>query len=49
MLVCADDRYISVAVDTREELGEFGNNGTPDTAVPESYVYVPRQRQMSHW
>jgi len=40
MLVRADDRYISVAVDTGKELGEFGDNGTPDTAVPEGYVYV---------
>src|SRR6266567_7207051 len=31
MLVCADDRYISVAVDTGKELGEFGDDGTPDT------------------
>jgi hypothetical protein len=46
MLVRADDRYISVAVNTRKELGEFGDDGTPYTAVPEGYVYVPRQ--MSH-
>jgi hypothetical protein len=39
MLVRADDRYISVAVDTGKELGESGDDGTPDTAVPESYVY----------
>jgi hypothetical protein len=39
MLVRADDRYISVAVDTGKEPGEFGDDGTPDTAVPEGYVY----------
>lgn len=43
MLVRADYRYIFVAVDTGIEFGEFGDYGTPDTAVPEGYVYVPRQ------
>lgn len=46
MLVRADDRYISVAVETGKELGESGDNGTPDTAVPESYVYVGRVVKM---
>jgi hypothetical protein len=45
VLVRADDRYISVAVDTGKEPGQFGDDGTPDTAVPEGYVYVPVSRQ----
>lgn len=43
MLVRADDRYISVAVGTGKEPGDDGDDGTPDTAVPEGNVYVPGQ------
>ena len=38
MSVRADDRYIAVAVDTGKELGGFGDDGAPDTAISECYV-----------
>jgi hypothetical protein len=44
MLVRADYRYIFFAVDTGIDARESGDDGTPDAAVPEGYVYVPRQR-----
>lgn len=43
VLVRANDRYICVAVDTEEEAREVGDDGTPDAAVREGYVYVPCQ------
>ena len=48
VLVRADDRYISIAVDTGKESGEFSDDGTPDTAIPEGYIYVSAPRPMSH-
>jgi hypothetical protein len=38
MPVRADDRNIAVSVDTGKELGAFGDDGTPDTAISEGYV-----------
>jgi hypothetical protein len=38
VLVSADDRHIAVAVDTRKELLEIEDDGTPDAGVPEGYI-----------
>jgi hypothetical protein len=38
MLVRADDGYIRSRVDTGIEVGEAGQNGTPDASVSEGYV-----------
>jgi hypothetical protein len=39
MPVRADDCCVTISADTGNELGEFGDDGTPDTGISDSEGY----------